>query len=192
MKLTRREAMKTAGGALAAPRASAATRSTGPLTLWYRKPALNWEREALPVGNGNLGAMVFGGVAKERIQLNEHSLWSGRREDIDSPQTLEYLPKVRQLLFDGLYLSLQCAEVFLQLGNLFSFGLVAALEPAVATAALAAAAFAVAAFTTSAVVMPMLMMMPVSFIAAHSYPRFLFFDGEDVRVTTTDSYSARN
>jgi hypothetical protein len=95
------------------------------------------------------------------------------------------------LLFDGLYLSLQCAEVFLQLGNLFSFGLVATLEPAVATAALAAVAFAVAAFTTSAVVMPMVAMMSVSFIAAHSYPRFLF-DGEDDRVTTTDSYSARN
>ena len=73
------------------------------LALWYRKPATNWEREALPVGNGNLGAMVFGGVPVERIQLNEHSLWSGRREDIDSPHTLELLPKVRQLFFEGKY-----------------------------------------------------------------------------------------
>jgi alpha-L-fucosidase 2 len=72
--------------------------------LWYRKPASNWEREALPVGNGNLGAMVFGGVPAERIQLNEHSLWSGHREEIDDPQTREYLPKVRQLFFEGKYL----------------------------------------------------------------------------------------
>ena len=82
---------------------AAQTQAAGPHTLWYRKPATNWEREALPVGNGNLGAMVFGGVPKERIQLNEHSLWSGHREDVDSPQTLEYLPKVRQLLFEGKY-----------------------------------------------------------------------------------------
>lgn len=74
-----------------------------PMALRYRKPASNWEREALPVGNGSLGAMVFGGVPVERLQLNEHSLWSGRREDIDSPHTLELLPKVRQLFFEGNY-----------------------------------------------------------------------------------------
>jgi alpha-L-fucosidase 2 len=103
MILTRRQAVKTAGGALVSLRAAAAARPRGPLALWYRKPAGDWEREALPVGNGNLGAMVFGGVPSERIQLNEHSLWSGRREDIDSPQTLESLPEVRRLLLEGKY-----------------------------------------------------------------------------------------
>ena len=103
MELTRRKAIQTVGLALTGLPLAAQTQEPGPLTLWYRKPAANWEREALPVGNGNLGAMVFGGVPKERIQLNEHSLWSGHREDIDSPQTLEYLPKVRQLFFEGKY-----------------------------------------------------------------------------------------
>ncbi len=45
--------------------------------LWYRQPAKRWEPEALPIGNGRLGAMCFGGVAKERIQFNEESLWTG-------------------------------------------------------------------------------------------------------------------
>jgi alpha-L-fucosidase 2 len=97
--MTRRELL-----ALAAVTASAQERAAAqPLTLWYRKPATKWESEALPVGNGNLGAMVFGGVGQERLQLNEHSLWSGHRETIDGPQTLEALPNVRQLLFEGKY-----------------------------------------------------------------------------------------
>src|SRR5690606_39908010 len=45
--------------------------------LWYARPATDWEREALPIGNGALGAMVFGGVATERLQLNEKSTWTG-------------------------------------------------------------------------------------------------------------------
>ena len=52
------------------------THQTPPLTLWYRKPAQKWV-EALPIGNGRLGAMVFGGVENERLQLNEDTLWSG-------------------------------------------------------------------------------------------------------------------
>ena len=59
------------------------------------------------MGNGNLGAMVFGGVEHERLQLNEHSLWSGHPEVIDSPRTLAALPKVRQLLFEGKYAEAQ-------------------------------------------------------------------------------------
>ena len=97
--MTRRELL-----ALAAATASAQERAAvGPLTLWYRKPATKWESEALPVGNGNVGAMIFGGLGQERLQLNEHSLWSGHRETIDGPETLEALPKVRQLLFEGKY-----------------------------------------------------------------------------------------
>lgn len=72
------------------------------LSLWYLKPASNWN-EALPVGNGRLGAMVFGGVHEERLQLNEESVWSGRKEDFVNPEAREALPVIRQLLFDGKY-----------------------------------------------------------------------------------------
>ena len=54
------------------------------LRLWYEQPAAAWT-EALPVGNGRLGCMVFGGVDEERIQLNEDSLWSGSPQDADNP-----------------------------------------------------------------------------------------------------------
>jgi alpha-L-fucosidase 2 len=92
------------GAAVSAIAASAQERPAGsPLTLWYRKPASKWESEALPVGNGSIGAMVFGQLEHERLQLNEHSLWSGHPEVLDGPQTLEALPKVRQLLFEGKY-----------------------------------------------------------------------------------------
>ena len=69
------------------------------LVLWYQKPAQAWT-DALPVGNGRLGAMVFGGVKQERIQLNEETLWDGGPRDTNNPKALEALPKVQQLLFD--------------------------------------------------------------------------------------------
>ncbi len=69
------------------------------LVLWYQKPAQTWT-DALPVGNGRLGAMVFGGVKQERIQLNEETLWDGGPRDTNNPKALEALPKVQQLLFD--------------------------------------------------------------------------------------------
>src|SRR5687768_11370127 len=71
-------------------------------TMWYTQPAAKWE-EALPVGNGRLGAMVFGGAGEERLQLNEDSLWSGGPQDADNPAALGALPEVRRLLFDGRY-----------------------------------------------------------------------------------------
>ena len=70
--------------------------------LWYKQPAEAWV-EALPVGNGRLGAMVFGGVARERLQLNEDSLWLGWRQHTDNPAALEALPRIRELLFAGKY-----------------------------------------------------------------------------------------
>jgi alpha-L-fucosidase 2 len=103
MSTTRRQLIHRAATALATLCAPAQETTPGRLTLWYRKPATKWESEALPIGNGHLGAMIFGGIAHERLQLNEHSLWSGHRETIDSPQTRDALPKVRQLLFDGKY-----------------------------------------------------------------------------------------
>ncbi|MFG0287358.1 MAG: glycoside hydrolase N-terminal domain-containing protein [Rhodopirellula sp. JB044] len=74
---------------------------TEPLTLWYRKPATRWETQALPVGNGRLAAMVFGGVNSERIQFNEETVWDGVPTDYNNPNALEALPQVRRLLFEG-------------------------------------------------------------------------------------------
>ena len=74
----------------------------GDMVLWYRQPAKQWV-EALPVGNGRLGAMVFGGIKDERLQLNEDSLWSGGPQDSDNPEALAALPEIRRLLFEGKY-----------------------------------------------------------------------------------------
>ncbi|RYZ46260.1 MAG: glycoside hydrolase family 95 protein, partial [Chitinophagaceae bacterium] len=78
------------------------------LKLWYTHPAATWN-EALPVGNGRLGAMLFGGVASERLQLNEESVWSGKKEDFVNPAAKASLPKIRQLLFAGRYKEAQTA-----------------------------------------------------------------------------------
>ncbi|MHC4249894.1 MAG: glycoside hydrolase family 95 protein, partial [Planctomycetota bacterium] len=72
------------------------------LTLWYGKPADKW-MQALPVGNGRLGAMVFGGVRRERLQLNEDTLWAGGPHCYDNPDALENLPKVRGLIASRRY-----------------------------------------------------------------------------------------
>ncbi|HEY6554471.1 MAG TPA: glycoside hydrolase N-terminal domain-containing protein, partial [Vicinamibacteria bacterium] len=75
--------------------------SIGP-ALFYRQPAKEWV-EALPIGNGRLGGMVFGGVAAERVQLNEDTFWSGGPYDPTHEEALPNLPKVRQLLREGRY-----------------------------------------------------------------------------------------
>jgi alpha-L-fucosidase 2 len=72
----------------------------GELRLWYRQPAAQWT-EALPVGNGRLAAMVFGGVESERIQINEETVWAGERRDRTNPAGASSLPVVRRLLFAG-------------------------------------------------------------------------------------------
>jgi alpha-L-fucosidase 2 len=110
-KLTRREWV--AAAALAGPasaqrrgaRRPAAARGFDPLRMlriWYREPASRW-LEALPVGNGRLGAMVHGGAAREVIQLNEDSLWAGRPYQQDGSKFRAALPEVRALLFAGKY-----------------------------------------------------------------------------------------
>jgi len=73
------------------------------LKLWYKKPAdlfTGWN-EALPIGNGRLGAMVFGGVQRELIQLNEDSVWYGGPRDRNNPDALKNLPKIRELIKNG-------------------------------------------------------------------------------------------
>jgi alpha-L-fucosidase 2 len=69
-------------------------------TLWYKRPAPQWDH-ALPLGNGRLGAMVFGSVNRERIQLNENTLWMGSARETNNPEALAALPEVRRLLFAG-------------------------------------------------------------------------------------------
>lgn len=68
--------------------------------LWYQQPAARWE-EALPLGNGRLGAMVYGGIAKERLQMNEESMWYGGKTDRNNPDMKEQLPIIRELIFQG-------------------------------------------------------------------------------------------
>lgn len=70
------------------------------LTLWYQTPATRWT-EALPLGNGRIGAMVFGGIQQERIQFNEETLWTGEPRCYDHPGAADYLSQIRQLLFEG-------------------------------------------------------------------------------------------
>ena len=89
---------------------------TEPVRIWYKQPANasvkdnvnGWENnkewlKALPVGNGFLGAMVFGDVNYERIQLNEKSLWSGSPDDNNNPDAVGSLNQIRELLFQGKY-----------------------------------------------------------------------------------------
>ena len=71
-----------------------------PLRLWFAQPAEKWT-DALPIGNGRLGAMIFGGVSDERIQFNEDTLWKGQPHDYVRAGASNHLAEIRQLLFDG-------------------------------------------------------------------------------------------
>jgi alpha-L-fucosidase 2 len=70
--------------------------------LWWSKPAEKWE-EAIPIGNGRLGAMVFGRIANERIQLNEDTLWAGSPYDPVNPDAKDALPEIRKLVNEAKY-----------------------------------------------------------------------------------------
>jgi alpha-L-fucosidase 2 len=78
--------------------AAEAPMADGTKTLWFNKPASAWT-EALPIGNGRLGAMIFGGAATETIQINEDTLWSGGPKDWNNPHAKEVLPLVRKAVF---------------------------------------------------------------------------------------------
>lgn len=87
--------------------------------LWFEQPAGKWD-EALPIGNGRLGGMVFGGTNYERVQLNEESVWTGSRyQYTDKPDAYKVLPEIRQLLFDGEYAAAQqlCKNEFMGFNN---------------------------------------------------------------------------
>ena len=74
--------------------------SESDLKLTYDKPAAKWT-EALPVGNGRIGAMVFGGTDDERLQINESTLWGGGPHDYTNPEAYTHLEEIRQLIFAG-------------------------------------------------------------------------------------------
>lgn len=80
--------------------ASHLARAQSDLKLWYRQPAQKWT-DALPIGNGRLGAMIFGGVEEDRIQFNEQTLWTGGPRAYERQGAVKYLQPIRQLLFDG-------------------------------------------------------------------------------------------
>src|SRR6187200_173547 len=80
--------------------ASSVRAPNGSTTLWYREPARRWV-EALPVGNGRLGAMLFGDIKTERLQLNEDTLWSGGPKEWNNPHAKEVLPQVRAAVLAG-------------------------------------------------------------------------------------------
>jgi alpha-L-fucosidase 2 len=77
-----------------------ASKAPADLLIWFDTPASAFT-QSLPLGNGRLGAMVFGGVDQERIILNEGTLWSGSHQDADRPDAAEYLPEIRRLLLEG-------------------------------------------------------------------------------------------
>jgi len=79
---------------------SVATKESGPTRLWYRQPARHW-LQALPVGNGRLGGMVFGRLGQETIQLNEDTVWERGPEDRNNPDSIKHLDEVRRLLMAG-------------------------------------------------------------------------------------------
>lgn len=105
-----RRAMLLGGSAVAAGLAAGPARALGfvpappanPLELWYTRPAAEWV-EALPVGNGRIGAMVFGGTAVEQLQLNEDTLWAGGPYDPVNPRAKANMAALRQMIFDKKY-----------------------------------------------------------------------------------------
>ncbi len=86
--------------ATAAAGAPAPTPASSASVLWYREPARTWH-EALPVGNGRIGALVHGGADSELLRLNEGSVWAGRAGYVEKPEVLQTLPRLRELLFAG-------------------------------------------------------------------------------------------
>jgi alpha-L-fucosidase 2 len=70
------------------------------LRLWYRQPAQKWV-EALPIGNGRLGGMIFGGTTNEHLQFNEDTLWTGHPHEYQHKGAVKFLPQIRQLLWGG-------------------------------------------------------------------------------------------
>ncbi|MBO9669883.1 MAG: glycoside hydrolase family 95 protein [Sphingobium sp.] len=110
MRFTRRAMLGGSAGVVAGfalpQRAAGQGAAASPERLWYRQPAAQWV-EALPIGNGRLGAMVFGGAAHECLQLNEDTLWAGGPYDPVNPAAKGAIGEVRRLIFSGRYVEAQ-------------------------------------------------------------------------------------
>jgi hypothetical protein len=78
--------------------------------IWFEQPAKEWN-EALPIGNGRLGAMVYGKISMEQIQLNEESVWYGGPRDLNNPDALSSISKMRELLLNGKRKVIQCTDI---------------------------------------------------------------------------------
>ncbi|MDR6944014.1 glycoside hydrolase family 95 protein [Mucilaginibacter pocheonensis] len=100
MKNKRHLALKHIVTAILLVMVADAARSQTDLKLWYKQPAQKWT-DALPIGNGRLGAMIFGGAEEDRVQFNEQTLWTGSPRPYERKGAVKYLPQIRQLLFDG-------------------------------------------------------------------------------------------
>ena len=83
-------------------RETTVTSEVNMLSLWYTGPATEWTK-ALPIGNGRLGAMIYGGIHQEQLQLNEETLWNGGPHDYSNPDAYQHLATVRRLLEEGKY-----------------------------------------------------------------------------------------
>jgi alpha-L-fucosidase 2 len=81
---------------------NSSVKSKRDMVLWYKQSGVKW-LEGMPIGNGYMGAMVFGRVQNERIALNEGTFWSGRPHDYTNPDGYKYFPKIRDLVFAGKY-----------------------------------------------------------------------------------------
>lgn len=100
VKTTRRSVLQGGAAVLVLPAPKASAQASDSPTLWYGRPATQWT-EALPLGNGRLGAMVFGGSVDERIQINESTLWGGAPHDYTNPDAANHLARLRALIFAG-------------------------------------------------------------------------------------------
>ncbi len=89
---------------------SRTSRAADKLELWYDWPATKWT-EALPVGNGRVGAMIYGGVAEEHIQFNESTVWTGRPHEYQHDGAVKFLPQMRALLNEGRALDREAAAL---------------------------------------------------------------------------------
>ncbi len=116
------ELMKTIWGPLKSEEKPSTTKApalppgAASTTMWYAQPASRWV-EALPVGNGRLGAMVFGATANERINLNEQTIWTGGPYDPTHPVAPESLKEIRRLVFEGKYMEAEALFNKTMLGN---------------------------------------------------------------------------
>jgi len=97
--MTRRDFLAASAALALADRLSAQSSPSDSLILWYNKPAAQWV-DALPIGNGRLGAMVYGGVDEETIQFNEDTLWSGKPVDGNNREAPKYLADIRKAVLE--------------------------------------------------------------------------------------------